>query len=191
MKSFYQFLRELWKKPKQNMKENYKELLIKLRREPAIHRVERPTKLHRARALGYKAKQGVIVVRVRVIRGGKKKEKVSGGRRSKKSGMTKNVNKNYQQVAEERAARRFRNCEVLNSYFLAKDGRYAWYEVIMVDRDHPAIQKDKDLGPIARQRGRAFRGLTSAARKARGLRNKGIGAEKVRPSLRANKNKLH
>ena len=66
-----------------------------------------------------------------------------------------------------------------------------WYEVILVDRDHPSIQKDKDLGPIARQRGRVFRGLTSAGKKTRGLRKKGIGAEKVRPSIRANKRRLH
>ncbi len=188
---FYQYLRQLWKKPKKNLGEAYRELLISLRRQPAIHRVERPTKLHRARALGYKPKQGVIVVRVRVLRGGRKREKPRAGRRPKTSRLTKIVNKNYQQIAEERAARRFRNCEVVNSYFLAKDGKYAWYEVIMVDREHPAIKADKELSRIAKQRGRVFRGLTSAARKARGLRRKGIGAEKVRPSLRAHNRKLH
>ena len=191
MKGLYQYLRELWKKPKENLGERYKELLIQLRKEPAIHRVEKPTRLDRARSLGYKAKQGVIVVRVRVARGGRKREKPSGGRRPKTSRLVKVVNKNYQQIAEERAARKYRNCEVLNSYLLARDGRYAWYEVILLDRDHPAIQKDPRLGPVARQRGRVFRGLTSAARKARGLRRKGIGAEKVRPSINANKGRLH
>jgi len=32
-----------------------------------------------------------------------------------------------------------------------------------------------------------LRGLTSAGRKSRGLRGKGKGFEKIRPSLRANK----
>ena len=43
--------------------------------------------------------------------------------------------------------------------------------------------------PIAHQRGRAFRGLTSAGRKMRGLLNKGRGAEKLRPSIRAHNRK--
>ena len=77
--------------------------------------------------------------------------------------------------------------EVLNSYFLAKDGTYSWYEVILVDREHPAVKADKQLSGIAKQRGRVFRGLTSAGRKMRGLRWKGKGAEKVRPSANARK----
>ena len=36
---------------------------------------------------------------------------------------------------------------------------------------------------------RAYRGLTSAGRKSRGLRNKGKGAEKMRPSLKVNRNR--
>ncbi len=49
------------------------------------------------------------------------------------------------------------------------------------------LRKQLKLKNIAKKKGRAFRGLTSAGRKSRGLRRKGKGAEKVRPSLRANK----
>lgn len=38
-------------------------------------------------------------------------------------------------------------------------------------------------------RGRAYRGKTSAGKRGRGLYNKGKGAEKLRPSLAANKNR--
>ncbi len=180
----YKYLRELWKKPKKNV-EKYKEYLISWRREPSILRLEHPTRLDRARSLGYKAKQGVIVVRVRVLRGGRSKSKPSGGRRPKRASLRLDLNKNYKQIAEERASRKYPNMEVLNSYYLAEDGKHYWYEVILVDREHPSVKNDKQLSQIAKQKGRAFRGLTSAGRKSRGLRNKGIGAEKLRPSKNA------
>ena len=88
-----------------------------------------------------------------------------------------------------RAAKKYTNLEVLNSYWVSKDGQYYWYEVILVDKEHPAIRADKNIKWISEKKHtrRAFRGLTSAARKSRGLRsNKGKGAEKIRPSLRAN-----
>ena len=44
---------------------------------------------------------------------------------------------------------------------------------------------DKGLMNLANQRGRVYRGLTSAGRKSRGLRGKGKGFEKMRPSRRA------
>lgn len=77
--------------------------------------------------------------------------------------------------------------EVLNSYWVGEDGKHKWYEVILVDPYHPAIKADPQLNWLCtgKHRGRAFRGLTSAGKKGRGLRNKGIGAEKVRPSIRA------
>ncbi len=94
--------------------------------------------------------------------------------------------KNLQWIAEERANRKYPNMEVLNSYWLVRTEDTSWFEVILVDRDHPAIKSDPQLSWVSRTRGRVYRGLTSAGRKARGLRRKGKGAEKVRPSLRAN-----
>jgi large subunit ribosomal protein L15e len=94
--------------------------------------------------------------------------------------------KSLQWIAEERAARKYPNMEVLNSYWVAEDGRYKWFEVIFVDRDHPAIKSGKQLSWMTAKKKRVFRGLTSAGRRGRGLRRKGRGAEKVRPSLRAN-----
>ena len=40
---------------------------------PVIHRCTRPTRPDKARRLGYKAKQGYVVYRVRVRRGGRKR----------------------------------------------------------------------------------------------------------------------
>ena len=74
-----------------------------------------------------------------------------------------------------------------------KDGMYAWYEVIMVDKDHPTILADKGINWISSQKQtkRVHRGLTSAGKRSRGLLNKGKGAERVRPSVSANKGRLH
>ena len=167
--------------------------LIQWRKEETIVSIDYPTKLHRARSLGYRAKQGIVLVRVRVQRGGRQRPQLKGGRTPRKQRRKKIVNISYQSVAEQRANRKYPNCEVLNSYEVARDGIYAWYEIILVDKNHPVIKADPILSWITEPQhtGRAFRGLTSAAKKSRGLRRKGKGAEKVRPSLRANKRKLH
>ena len=176
----YKYVRELWKKPLQNLGSIQKERLILWRKQPVTLRIEKPTRIDRARSLGYKAKQGIIVVRQRLNRGGRQREKITGGRRPKTSRRTKIVNKSYQQVAEERAAKKFNNCEVLNSYYVGEDGKHFWYEIILIDREHPNVKRDINLRNIAAMRGRAARGLTSSGKKSRGLRNKGLGAEKIR-----------
>jgi large subunit ribosomal protein L15e len=165
--SMYKYVRELWKKPKKEMPELWRQRLIDWRKEDATVRLERPTRIDRARSLGYKAKQGYIIVRQRVLRGGHKRSMPKKGRRSKRYHQNKNLNLNYQAIAERRADKKYPNCEVLNSYFIAKDGRHYWYEVILIDRAHPAIKKDKNVRNIAKQKGRVYRGLTSAAKKSR------------------------
>ena len=150
------------------------------RKEPATTRVDRPTRIDRARSLGYKAKQGFLVVRQRVKRGGRMREKPAGGRRSAHAGRTKIVDKNYKRIAEERVNRKYPNCEVLNSYYVTRDGMYVWYEVIIVDATHPRVLYDENVNHTFFNRGRAYRGLTSAGKKSRGLRKKGQGSEKTR-----------
>ncbi|MBI2134124.1 50S ribosomal protein L15e [Candidatus Woesearchaeota archaeon] len=166
--------------------------MVEWRSEPSTIRIPKPTKLDRARTLGYRAKPGIIVVRQRLIRGGRQRPDIKAGRRSKHSGQRKVLGMNYRHVAEQRASKRFPNMEVINSYFLAKDGRHYWFEVIMADRDHPVIGSDPGLFWVAsgKNKGRALRGLTSAGKKSRGLFNKGFGAEKMRPSSGAHGRKV-
>ncbi len=180
----YQYIRDLWKKPKDN--EMWKQRLIEWRKEPSSLRIMRPTRLDKARSLGYRAKQGYILVRQKVARGKRMRPQIRAGRRPKHFRRRKVLGKNYQQIAEERAQKNYKNCEVLNSYYVTEDGLHFWYEVILVDRSHPAILADERISWINTARGRAQRGLTSAGRKSRGLRNKGKGAEKIRPGQRAN-----
>jgi len=173
-KSVYRYIALAWKRPYDGEHgELMKQRLVKWRREPSVVRIEKPTRLDRARSLGYKAKQGVIVVRVRVRKGGRRKPRPDSGRRPKRMGVYGFAPaKSLRLIAEERAARKYPNLEVLNSYYVGEDGRYKWFEVILVDPNHPAIRNDPDLKWVAEKanRRRVFRGLTSAGKKMRGLR---------------------
>ena len=184
--SLYKYVREAWRKPQQN-RELWRERLLSWKQEPVTTKLERPTRLDRARSLGYKAKQGYIVVRQRVSRGGHVRPKIKGGRKPKRSGTRLTLHKSYQVIAEERAQKQFTNLVVLNSYWVAQDGEYFWYEVILVDPDHPVIKADPKINWISSQnnRSRAFHGVTSAGKKSRGMIGKGKGHEKARPSRRA------
>jgi len=143
--------------------------LIKWRRQAATHRVENPTKPHRASSLGYTSKQGVFIIRQRVIRGGRQREQFKAGRKSSNYGRRKVLNKSYQEVAENRVSAKHPNCEVIGSYDVGEDGAYKWFEVIVVDPDEPAVQADDELKDAASRKGRSERGLNSSGRRSRGL----------------------
>ena len=169
-------------------KERSPELRAKItnwRREEAVSRIDRPTNIARARELGYKAKNGVMIARVKVRRGLSKRQKPANGRKPSKSGRYFAYRKSLQAIAEERAASRFMNCEVVNSYFVGQDAEYKFFEAILVDRNHPEIMSDRNYQGIIAGRGRAFRGLTSQGTKHRGIVEKGFGTSKNRPSIRS------
>ena len=131
------------------LKENPMELrqrAVIWRNQNAVTRVEKPSRIARARRLGYKAKQGIIVVRMRVGTGGMRKQRPRGGRRPKHLGVTKiKADVSMKQVAERRVLERYPNMKLLGSYFLYKDGMHYWFEVILADPSHPRIAKDKEI----------------------------------------------
>ena len=186
-KGMYHYIREAWKNPNDKI---LRERMIGWRASPVFTRVDKPLRLDRARALGYKDKKGFVIVRVRLMRGGHRRPRPHKGRRSKRLHTRKNLRMSYQWIAEQRAANKYANLEVLNSYQVGKDGQHFFYEVILVDREMPEIKNDPTISWIAKpgNRGRVFRGLTSAGKKSRGLLHKGPGL-KVRPSARARKHK--
>jgi large subunit ribosomal protein L15e len=95
----------LWKENSTDLRER----VVGWRKQNAITRIEKPSRLQRARRLGYKAKQGIIVVRMRVGTGGMRKQRPTG------------------------------------SYFIYKDGKHYWFEVILADPEHPRIAQDREL----------------------------------------------
>lgn len=78
--------------------------------------------------------------------------------------------------------------EVLNSYPVGRDGRWKWFEVVLVDKHHPVIQSDPNINWIcaSTNKKRVNRGLTGAGKKSRGMYHKGRRANKIRPSIRSN-----
>lgn len=132
----------LWRENPQHLRDR----IVAWRREPAVVRLERPSRPQRARRLGYKAKQGVIVVRMRVGTGGMRRKRPRGGRRPKHLGVTRiKADVSMRHVAERRALERHPNMRLLGSYYIYKDGAHYWFEVIMADPEHPRVAKDPEM----------------------------------------------
>merc|ERR1711977_722875 len=153
-------------------------------------RVQHPTRPDKARRLGYKAKQGFVVYRVRVRRGSRKREAPKGITYGKpvNQGVTQlKFQRSLRSVAEERVGRRAGNLRVLNSYWVNQDATYKYFEVILVDPSHNSIRNDPRINWICNSvhKHREARGLTRAGKSARGLRGKGHLFVKARPSRRA------
>jgi len=179
MKSAYEHIRE-------SVDSGIREKMIEWRASERMVKLEKPTDIGRARILGYKDKKGMVIIRIRIIRGGRRKTRPKKGRRSKRMTNRKVLKMNYRWVAEQRVQKEYTNLEVINSYKIGQDGKHYFFEVILVDPQRPEIRKDKEVNYTVNKtnRGRTFRGITSAGRKSRGLRKKSPEM-KVRPSLRA------
>ncbi len=181
---YQKYLKELWQ-DHDKLKSIIRPRLIEWRKGNSVVRVEYPVRLDKAHRVGYKAKQGYVVVRVKLLRGGHMRPRISSGRKSKNTRRKLVLEMNYKWIAEQRANKKYPNCEVVNSYFLAKDGRYYFFEVILIDRE--IGKKYPEISGLASQRGRVYRGLTTSGKRSRSLLGKGKGYEKMRPSERANR----
>ena len=106
-------------------------LVLTVEKEPIALRLNRPTRLTRAKMLGYRAKQSYIIVRVRVAKGSFRRPRPVHARKPSKTGLYFNLAISKQKMAEFRARRIFKNMDVLGSYFITENGQYKWFEVIM------------------------------------------------------------
>ena len=137
---------KVWLKMWKNNSTELREKAVIWRKQNAVTRVDKPSRITRARRLGYKAKQGITVVRMRVGTGGMRRQRPRGGRRPKHLGVTRiKAAVSMKQVAERRVLERYPNMKLLGSYFLYKDGMHYWFEIILADPSHPSIIKDKEL----------------------------------------------
>ena len=142
----YRHIEETWQKITKDAYGDIRTRAIEWRKQRAVVRLDKPSKLQRARALGYKAKKGIAVVRIRVARGGMRRKRPVSGRRPKHLGVTRmRANVSMQQVAARRVGEKYPNMGVLGSYFVYKDGKHLWYEVILADPINPAIASDKNF----------------------------------------------
>jgi large subunit ribosomal protein L15e len=139
----YKYITQAWNdREKNDLEKNLRFVSIKWRRETTVHRISHPTRPDRARALGYKAKQGYVVVRVRIRKGGARKPRPRSGRRQKALGVTRYTRAmGLKQIAEMKAKKKFPNLRVLNSYYVWEDGRHHWFEAILRDPHNPVSKE--------------------------------------------------
>ena len=163
----YKYITETFQKEYKERSEEYRQRVIAWRKKPSIEKVDKPTNITRARTLGYKAKQGYIVVRVRVDKGRRTRRKTMGGRKPKSNYKFVQPGHSHQVIAEQRANRKYRNLEVLNSYWVGEDGNYKYFEILLADPTKPSV----NISSVIRQ-GKSFRGLTSAGQKGKGTKKK-------------------
>lgn len=147
--------------------QTYKTKVRTWRKEPVMKKVARPSNLPRARTMGYKAKQGYTIVRVRIGKGRRTRPKPRGGRKPRHNYRFVQPGQSHQQIAEQRVNRKHRNMEVLNSYWVGEDGDYKFFEVILADPSRKTVKTR-----AVKRKGKSFRGLTSIGKKARGHRKK-------------------
>merc|ERR1719469_756264 len=184
----YKYLEELWKKKQSDLMRFVLRMRTwEYRQLTAIHRCQRSSRPEKARKLGYKRKQGYVIYRVRVRRGGRKRPIKKGivyGKPKHQGVVGLKFERSLRAVAEERVG----NLRVLNSYWVGQDSTYKFFEVILVDPNHNAIRNDAKINFMCNpvQKHRELRGMTSAGKKHRGLRVKGRrDNNKLRPSKRA------
>ena len=198
----YSYLRELWTKKQSDVMRFILRLRCwEYRQLPELVRLTHPTRPDKARRLGYKAKQGYVIYRIRIRKGGRRR--VAAKNRLYGKNRTHHIYKltpkvNLQNLAEIKAGKQLPTLRLLNSYWVNQDGAYKYYECIFVDPMHAAIQHDPKINWIcnATHTRREARGLTSAGRQHRALMGKGKGYRKMRPSRDAdwkirNTMKLH
>ncbi|KAG8034232.1 hypothetical protein G9C98_001317, partial [Cotesia typhae] len=171
----YNYITELYRKKQSDvMRFLLRVRCWQYRQLTKLHRAPRPSRPDKARRLGYKAKQGFVIYRIRVRRGGRKRPVPKGATfgKPKSHGVNElKPSRKLQSVAEERVGRRCGGLRVLNSYWVAQDSSHKFYEVILVDPFHPAIRNDPKINWLCKpvHKHRELRGKTSAGKSSRGL----------------------
>eukprot|EP00815_Leptocylindrus_aporus_P007138 CAMPEP_0116057638 /NCGR_PEP_ID=MMETSP0322-20121206/4730_1 /TAXON_ID=163516 /ORGANISM="Leptocylindrus danicus var. apora, Strain B651" /LENGTH=205 /DNA_ID=CAMNT_0003541687 /DNA_START=180 /DNA_END=797 /DNA_ORIENTATION=+ len=182
----YKYMEEVWR----HKQSDVLRFLLRVRaweyrQNNVITRVSKPTRTDKAHRLGYKSKQGYVIVRVGVRRGGRKRQVPHGmvhGKPKHQGVNSLKFERNLQSLAEEKVGRKFSNLRVLNSYWINEDACKKYYEVILVDPSHKVIRNDPRINWIANpvHKHRELRGLTSSGRKGRGLRKSGHRANGIK-----------
>ncbi|XP_046408353.1 60S ribosomal protein L15-like [Ischnura elegans] len=174
----YEYMQELYRNKRSDvMRFLLRTRCLQYRQSSKMHPVPRLSRRGKARRLGYRAKQGFVIFRIGG-RGVGRESAVPKGctcGKAKSHGVNQsNSNRNLQSIAEKRVGRRCGGLRALNSYWVALDSTYKYFEVILVDPSHKAIRRDTKFSWIcnAVHKHKELRGKTSAGRKTRGKRER-------------------
>lgn len=171
----YKYIQELYRKKQSDVLRFLLRIRVwQFRQLTKMHRCPHPSRPDKARRMGYRAKPGYVIFRIRVRRGGRKKPVPKGCTYGKPKSQGVNQlkpKKGLHALAEERVGRRCGGLRVLNSYWIAEDSTYKYFEVICIDPAHNVIRRDPKINWICKavMKHRELRGLTSATKSSRGL----------------------
>ncbi|KAL7646807.1 UNVERIFIED_CONTAM: hypothetical protein RMT77_002062 [Armadillidium vulgare] len=171
----YKYMQEIYRKKQSDVMRYILRLRAwQYRHLNTLHRAPRSTRPEKARRLGYRAKQGYLIYRIRIRRGGRKRPVPKGCTYGKPKSHGVNQLKptrNLQSLAEERCGRRLGGLRLLNSYWVAQDSTYKYYECVLIDPARITIRRDPSVNWVcsAKHKHRELRGKTSKGRKHRGL----------------------
>ena len=172
----YKYITETLQKQYKERDSVFRNKIIAWRSSPAIQKIDYPSNLARARRLGYKAKQGYVLVRTRIDKGRRTRIKPMGGRKHKNYYYFVQPGMSHRAIAEQRVNRIYRNLEVLNSYWVGEDGNYKYFEVILADPAKAGITS-------AMRKGKSFRGLTAAGNSGTPNKKKSMNKKLRRKAL--------
>merc|ERR1712181_134000 len=151
----YKYISELYRKKQSDVMRYLLRIRCwQYRQLTKVHRAPRSTRPDKARRLGYKNKQGYVIYRIAMRRGGRKRPVPKGAPmcKPKTSGGVKQQKpvRNLQSIAEERVGRRVLGLRILSSYWVGQDSTYKYFEVIMIDPFHTAIRRDANINWMCR-----------------------------------------
>ncbi|KAI5168233.1 large subunit ribosomal protein L15e [Nematocida sp. ERTm5] len=144
------------------------------RQRNTIHRATTSTRPDKARKLGYIKKRGIVIYRVRIRRGGRRRNVKKGnvsGKPVNQGIYQQKQKKSLHALAEIKVGKKLASLRILNSYWVGQDATYKHYEVILVDPMVQNIRTDSRINWICsnKHKRRECRGLTTATKKSRGL----------------------
>ena len=174
----YKYIKETLQKQYKGRDETFRAKVISWRKGEAMVKIARPSNLSRARTLGYKAKQGYVLVRIRVDKGRRARRRPRKGRKHKNYHVYVQPQIAHQTIAEQRVNRKYRNMEVLNSYWVGEDGNYKYFEVILADSSKPSVNVSSAI-----RQGKSFRGLTSSGNSRKPSKRKTMNKRRRRRKL--------
>merc|ERR1711983_582969 len=148
----YKYMTELYRKKQSDVMRYLLRIRCwQYRQLTKVHRAPRPTRPDKARRLGYKAKQGFVIYRIAMRRGGRKRPVAKGCPygKPKTSGPVnqQKPERNLQSIAEERVGRRLKGLRVLNSYWVGQDSTYKDFVVLLLPVNHP-VDWVKDVSSL-------------------------------------------
>ncbi|KAJ8945678.1 hypothetical protein NQ318_012396 [Aromia moschata] len=172
----YKYIQELYRKKQSDVLRFLLRIRVwQYRQLTKLHRAPRPGRPDKARRLGYRAKQGFVIFRIRVRRGGRKRPVPKGATYGKPKSHGVNELKpvrNLQAIAEVRKGGKTLRWTEGPQLLLGGPRFFVQVlEVILVDPSHNAIRRDPKVNWIvnAVHKHRELRGKTSAGRSSRGL----------------------